>query len=62
MRDIRWDVKMNTTGTQALTYLVNELPQDIAGQIAVLNILEDDGYVANVGMKIDDSTYWVERG
>ena len=62
VRDIRWDVKMNTTGTQALTYLVNELPQDIAGQIAVLNILEDDGYVANVGMKIDDSTYWVERG
>jgi hypothetical protein len=62
VRDIRWDAKMNTTGTQALTYLVNELPQDIAGQIAVLNILEDDGYVANVGMKIDDSTYWVERG
>ena len=62
VRDIRWDAKMNTTGAQAVTYPVNELPQDIAGQIAVLNILEDDGYVANVGMKIDDSTYWVERG
>jgi hypothetical protein len=62
VRNIRWDVRMNTTGTQALTYLLDELPQDIAGQIAVLNILENDGYVANVGMKIDDSTFWVERG
>lgn len=62
VREIRWDVKMNTTGTQALTYPLDELPQDIAGQIAVLNILENDGYVANVGMKIDDSTFWVERG
>jgi hypothetical protein len=62
VRNIRWDAKMNTTGTQALTYPINELPQDIAGQIAVLNILENDGYVANVGMKIDDSTFWVERG
>jgi hypothetical protein len=62
VRDIRWDAKMNTTGAQAVSYVLDELPQDIAGQIAVLNILEDDGYVANVGMKIDDSTYWVERG
>ena len=62
IREIRWDVKMNTTGTQALTYHVNELPQDIAGQIAVLNILENDGYVAGVGMKIDDANFWVERG
>jgi hypothetical protein len=62
VRNIRWEVRMNTTGAQAVTYLLDELPQDIAGQIAVLNILENDGYVANVGMKIDESTYWVERG
>jgi len=62
VRDVRWDAEMNTTGAQAVSYTLDELPQDIAGQIAVLNILEDDGYVANVGMKIDDSTYWVERG
>jgi hypothetical protein len=62
VRNIRWDAKMNTTGTQALTYPVNELPQDIAGQIAVLNILENDGYVAGVGMKLDDTNFWVERG
>ena len=62
VREIRWDAKMNTTGTQALTYHVNEIPQDIAGQIAVLNILENDGYVAGVGMKLDDTNFWVERG
>jgi hypothetical protein len=62
VREIRWDVKMNTTGASSGSYPVNELSPDVAGQIAVLNILENDGYVANVGMKIDESTYWVERG
>lgn len=62
VREIGWDAKMNTTGASSGSYPVNELAPDIAGQIAVLNILENDGYVANVGMKIDESTYWVERG
>jgi hypothetical protein len=62
VRENRWDAKMNTTGASSGSYPVNELSPDIAGQIAVLNILENDGYVANVGMKIDESTYWVERG
>ena len=62
VREIRWDVKMNTTDAQAISCPADELPQDIAGQIAVLNILENEGYVSGVGMKIDDKTYWVERG
>jgi hypothetical protein len=62
IREIRWDVKMNTTDAQAISCQADELPQDIAGQIAVLNILENEGYVSGVGMKIDDKTYWVERG
>lgn len=62
IREIRWDVKMNTTDAQAISCSADELPQDIAGQIAVLNILENEGYVSGVGMKIDDRTYWVERG
>ena len=62
VREIRWDVKMNTTDAQAISCSADELPQDIAGQVAVLNILENEGYVAGVGMKIDDKTYWVERG
>jgi ElaB/YqjD/DUF883 family membrane-anchored ribosome-binding protein len=62
VREIRWDVKMNTTDAQAISCPADELPQDIAGQVAVLNILENEGYVPRVGMKIDDRTYWVERG
>ena len=62
VREIRWDVKMNTTDAQAISCPADNLPQDIAGQVAVLNILENEGYVAGVGMKIDDKTYWVERG
>ena len=62
VRNIRWDVKMNTTDAQAISCPADELPQDIAGQIAVLNILENEGYVSGVGMKVDDKTYWVERG
>lgn len=62
VREIRWDVKMNTTDAQAISCPADELPQDIAGQVAVLNILENEGYVSGVGMKIDDRTYWVERG
>lgn len=61
VREIRWDVKMNL-GSLATTYPLNELPQDIAEQVSVLSILENDGYVAGVGMKIDEATFWVERG
>jgi hypothetical protein len=62
VREIRWDVKMNTTGSLSTTYSLNELPQNIAEQVSVLSILENDGYVSNVGMKIDETTFWVERG
>lgn len=62
VREIRWDVQMNTTDAQAISCPADELPQDIAGQIAVLNILENEGYVSGVGMKVDDKTFWVERG
>jgi hypothetical protein len=62
VREIRWDVKMNTTGSLSTTYPLNELPQDIAEQVSVLSILENDSYVSNVGMKIDETTFWVERG
>jgi hypothetical protein len=62
VREIRWDVQMNTADAQAISCPADELPQDIAGQIAVLNILENEGYVSGVGMKVDDKTFWVEKG
>lgn len=47
---------------QPTTYAISELPEDLAGSISVLSILTDRQYVTNVGLKIDDNMYWVERG
>ena len=44
------------------TVKVSDLPQEIAGNIAVLNILQNDAYVDGVGAKIDDTHFWLERG
>jgi hypothetical protein len=41
---------------------VDELPPEISGNIAVLNILENDSYVDGIGAKIDDTHFWLERG
>ena len=41
---------------------VDELPPEVAGNIAVLNILQNDSYVDGVGAKIDDTHFWLERG
>jgi hypothetical protein len=41
---------------------VDELPPEIASNIAVLNILENDSYVDGVGAKIDATHFWLERG
>lgn len=49
-------------GTQPTTYSNEEVPEDIAGAISVLSILEDGQYVERVGQKFDATTYWIERG
>jgi hypothetical protein len=45
-----------------MTYKMDELPEDLLGSISVLNILEDGQYVTRVGQKVDDTTFWIERG
>lgn len=44
------------------TYNQADLPEDIAGSVAVLSILEDGQYVNRVGQKVDERTFWIERG
>ena len=44
------------------TVPVSELPEDIVGSVSVLNILNNEQYVANVGMKLDNNHFWIERG
>jgi hypothetical protein len=41
---------------------VDDLPPEVASNIAVLNILANDSYVDGVGAKIDDTHFWLERG
>ena len=48
--------------SQPTTYPIDELDPELAGNISVLNILQDGQYVARVGQKIDENTFWVERG
>lgn len=41
---------------------VAEIPEDIMGAVSVLSILNNNQYVANVGMKVDEKHFWIERG
>jgi hypothetical protein len=41
------------------TYTADTLPEHIMGQIATLNILEEDGYVDEVGLNIGDGMFIV---
>ncbi len=43
------------------TFPMSSAPQDILGGVATLAILEPNQYVTNVGMKIDEKHYWIER-
>lgn len=43
------------------TFSMSSAPQDILGGVATLAILEPNQYVTNVGMKIDEKHYWIER-
>lgn len=61
-KDVRKNYSRPIFTEQLTTYPMDELPEDIAGAISVLSILEDMQYVARVGQKVDDTTYWIERG
>lgn len=39
----------------------NDLPHDIAGKVAVLDMVDTDHYIAGVGIRVSDTTYWLER-
>ena len=43
------------------TYKMEELPEDIAGNLAALSMVGDDHYVDGVGLRVDSATFWVQR-
>jgi predicted transcriptional regulator len=50
------------SGESTKLYTMAELPQDIGEGVAVLTILEDGQYVPKVGMRVNETTFWIERG
>ena len=43
------------------TYKMEELPEHISGNLAALSMVEDDHYVDGVGLRVDSTTFWVQR-
>ena len=43
----------------AVVYKMEELPEELAGRVAVLSMVEDDHYVNSVGLRVNSSTFWV---
>lgn len=43
------------------TYKLDELPPEIAGQVAVLQILQENQYAPRIGMKDESNIFWLER-
>lgn len=43
------------------TYKMEDLPEGVAGSLAALSMVEDDHYVDGVGLRVDSTTFWVQR-
>ena len=56
-QDLRFDIEKSVE----TSYSIDELPEDLAGKIAVLNILNDEQYAVRVGYKYDNNIFWIER-
>jgi hypothetical protein len=44
-----------------VTYKMEELPENIAGNLAALSMVDDNHYVDGVGLRVDSTTFWVQR-
>lgn len=60
--DVKKNYLMDSGSTGTTTYKMSALAEDLVSAMSVLSILEDGQYVARVGQKVDDRTYWIERG
>jgi hypothetical protein len=43
----------------AVVYKMEELPEELAGRVAVLSMFEDNHYVRSIGLRVNSSTFWV---
>jgi hypothetical protein len=40
---------------------INDLPDDIKGKLAVLTIATNDQYMEQMGRRVSEKSFWVER-
>jgi hypothetical protein len=43
------------------TYKMEELPEHIAGNLAALSMVDNNHYVDGVGLRVDSTTFWVQK-
>ena len=43
------------------TYKMSELPDNIAGAVAALSMVDNNHFVRDVGMRVDSTTFWVQQ-
>jgi hypothetical protein len=55
------DVADGSLPTNLQTIPVVDMPEDIAGKLAVLDMLAKDEYVEGVGVNVGKGVYWVDR-
>jgi len=48
-------------GVEQHRYIGDDVPEDIVGKVSVLNILEKDQYVEDVGLKVGEGMFYVAR-
>ena len=55
--------KMHTIDERSVTqtFKMEDLPEDIAEKVATLGMVDKGHYVEDVGMKVSDTTFWVDR-
>lgn len=51
----------NNTPPTLQTIAVADMPEDIAGKLAVLDMLSKDEYVEDIGVNVGKGVYWVDR-
>jgi hypothetical protein len=58
--DIR-KVHTVTTSSISQVFKMEDLPEDIAEKVATLGMVDKGHYVEDVGMKVSDTTFWLDR-
>jgi len=60
VNDVR---KIHTINESSMTqtFKMEDLPEDIAEKVATLGMVDKGHYVEDVGMKVSDTTFWIDR-